>query len=221
MTRRRVITIDGPAGAGKSTVARNLAEALGFEFLDTGAMYRAVTWKVLELGVAPGDEVAVADVARAIHMDWRDDGRLVVDGQPLGDEIRSDAVTGAVSAVSANPAVRRAMVAVQRRVAEERDLVVEGRDTGSVVFPDADVRFYLDADPAERARRRADEYRSAGADPDEAAILESIVARDRADSTRSDSPLVQVEGMEYVNSTGHSRVEVIDLLRRKVVESLS
>lgn len=217
----RVITIDGPAGAGKSTVARTLADALGFEFLDTGAMYRAITWKVLECRVDPGDQEAVARVAREAVVEWNEDGDLLLDGRTLRDEIRSDAVTAAVSAVAANPEVRREMVRMQRLVAESRDLVVEGRDTGSVVFPDADVRFYLDADPGERARRRADEFRANGIDADEEEILRLIEARDRADSTRSDSPLRRVEGMEYVNSTGRSRSQVIDLLRQKVVESLS
>ncbi len=221
VARFRIITIDGPAGAGKSSVARRLAAALGYEFLDTGAMYRAVTWRVLEKGIDPesGDEVAA--VARATRLDWTADGELRVDGQTAPPAIRGDAVSGAPSAVSANPGVRDAMVAKQRAVAESRDLVAEGRDTGSVVFPDADVRFYLDAAPAERARRRAAQMRANSEAADEAAILAQIERRDLADSTRPNSPLCRTEGMDYVDTTGLAEPEVVELLRRKVHEAIS
>ena len=218
--RRQVITIDGPAGAGKSTIARRLARDLGFEFLDTGAMYRAVTWKVLEEGVDPEDLEGVTRVAREIAIDWDAEGALRVGGRVVGDDIRTAAVTAAVSAVSAIPAVRAAMVPRQRERAEHRDLVVEGRDTGSVVFPDAPVRFYLDASSVERARRRAEELRAGGQKVDEDDLRRLIEARDHADSTRADSPLRRLDGMTYVDTTGRDFDQVLEILRGKVLDSL-
>ena len=218
-SRRRVVTIDGPAGAGKSTVARRLAEKLSFDFLDTGAMYRAVTSRVLESGVDPADEASVAEVLARTELDWTSAGELRVDGSVVGSEIRSAAVTGAVSRVSAHPAVREAMVGLQRALAERRDLVAEGRDMGSVVFPDADIRFYLDADVAERARRRAAELAARGESVDEEALRAAIEARDQADRTRAESPLRRVPGMETVDTTGLAPDEVVAKLAEAALAS--
>jgi len=220
MTAGVVITIDGPAGAGKSTAARGLAEELRFEFLDTGAMYRAVTRAVLESEGDPEDEDAAAAVARELRVEWRD-GQISVDGEPPGASLRTPEVDRAVSAVSAHPGVRREIVAHQRLLARGRRVVAEGRDTGSVVFPGADVRFYLDASPQERARRRAEEIRARGGEADPAEIRRQIEERDRRDSHRRDSPLRFLPGMVLIDSTRLSQAEVIELLRRKALERLS
>ena len=152
------IAIDGPAAAGKSTVARQVARELGLTFLDTGAMYRAVTLVALERGIDPHDEEGCARVARSIRMTFDADERIYIDGRPGEPAIRADAVTVAVSPVSAHPAVRAAVVPLQRIEARKRGgIVAEGRDIGSVVFPDADFKFYLDASSEERARRRTEE----------------------------------------------------------------
>jgi len=217
--RRRVVTIDGPAGAGKSTVARRLARRLSFDFLDTGAMYRAITWRVLESGVDPEDASGVERVLASTRLDWTDQGELRVDGRVVGPEIRTAAVNEAVSRVSAHPDVRRAMVEKQRELAERRDLVAEGRDMGSVVFPNADVRFYLDADVGERARRRAAELAARGEAVDEDALRAAIEARDLADRTRDESPLRRVEGMRIVDTTGLAPDEVVARLARVALAS--
>jgi cytidylate kinase len=184
-----IIAIDGPAGAGKSTVARAVAAALSLEFLDTGAMYRAVAWRVLESRIAPADAEACSRVARALAISFDERGGILVEGNTCEPAIRSAAVTRAVSAVSAHPGVRAAIVPLQRaRAASARGVVAEGRDIGTVVFPDADHKFFLTASPEVRARRRAGEL---GAHEKLGEILEDIRRRDREDSTRADSPLVR------------------------------
>jgi len=187
-----IVGVSGPAGAGKSTVARLVAKTLGLELLDTGAMYRAVAWRALEEGVDPSDADACARIARAIRIDFDGDGRIQVDGKPGEPAIRSEAVTRAVSAVSAHTGVRAAIVPIQRARGERgRGIVAEGRDIGSVVFPDAEFKFFVTASPEVRARRRAEEL---GVPERTAEILDEIRRRDRSDSTRKDSPLVEAEG---------------------------
>lgn len=148
-----IVAIDGPAGAGKSSVGRALAERLGFRYLDTGAMYRAVTWLALERGVSPSDAVAVEALAGESEITLAD-GRIEIAGHDVTEAIREARIDRAVSAVAGHADVRRAMRARQRELGQAGDAVVEGRDIGTVVFPDADVKVYLVADPAERARRR-------------------------------------------------------------------
>ncbi|MFN0009167.1 MAG: (d)CMP kinase [Planctomycetota bacterium] len=184
-----IIAIDGPAGAGKSTVARAVASALSLEFLDTGAMYRAVAWRALESKIDPGDAEGCSRIARALTISFDAHGRILIDGSPGEPAIRSASVTRAVSAVSAHPGVRAAIVPLQRaRASSGRGVVAEGRDIGTVVFPDADHKFFLTASPEVRARRRAEEL---GTPEKVGAILDEIRRRDRADSTRQDSPLVR------------------------------
>ncbi len=187
-----IIAIDGPAAAGKSTVAQALARELGLTFLDTGAMYRAVTLAVLDRGVDPRDEQDCERVARSLHLTFDPEARIAIDGKPGEPAIRSEAVTRAVSVVSAHPGVRRVVVPLQREEARARGgIVAEGRDIGSVVFPSADFKFFVDATPSERARRRA---RELGAPERYEEILADIVRRDHLDSTRRDSPLVRANG---------------------------
>jgi CMP/dCMP kinase len=204
-----VIAIDGPAGAGKSTVGRAIARRLDVGYLDTGAMYRAVTFAVLRRGVDPYDTEQVAEVASTIELDVTDvDGAtvVIVDGEDATVEIRGREVTGAVSAVAANSDVRAEMVRRQRSmVAEQGGSVVEGRDIGSVVFPDADLKLFVTASARVRAERRVAEI---GGDVDE--VEASIIERDRKDSLRADSPLVEASGATAVDTTGLSIQEVVD-----------
>ncbi|MEM8747439.1 MAG: (d)CMP kinase [Actinomycetota bacterium] len=214
-SRPPVITIDGPAGAGKSTVGRAVAAELGLDYLDTGAMYRAVTLAALRRGIDPHAVDDVADVAKEIDLAVVDRS-VLIDGVDAATEIRSREVTGAVSAVAANSAVRTEMVARQRDwVAERGGGVVEGRDMGSVVFPDADMKLYVTASARERAERRVAE---AGGHVDE--VERSIIERDRKDSSRADSPLVEPQGSTLVDTTGIAFVDVVsmvvDLVRRGV-----
>jgi cytidylate kinase len=199
----RVVAIDGPAGAGKSTIARALAARLGLHYLDTGAMYRAVTFAAIRHGIDLDDLDAVARLAREVTMEVGDQG-VLVDGVDATVEIRSPEVTRAVSQVAANSGVRAELVARQRAWGRERGGgVVEGRDIGSVVFPDAVLKLYLTATPRVRAERRVAE---AGGDVDE--IEAAIAARDAFDSSRADSPLVRADGSTVVDTTGLSIDEV-------------
>jgi CMP/dCMP kinase len=202
-----VVALDGPAGAGKSTVSKALADRLGVPYLDTGAMYRAITLAALRDGVDPADEPRVAALAEVTVIDISR-ARVLVDGADATAAIRSSEVNAAVSVVAANPAVRLALRGQQRAWAErEGGGVVEGRDIGSVVFPDASLKVYLTASPRERAIRRAAEVNG---DVDEIEV--SIAARDHLDSTRADSPLVVADGSVIVDTDGRTVGEVIDAI---------
>jgi CMP/dCMP kinase len=192
----RVVAIDGPVGSGKSTVARAVARRLGVDCLETGAMYRAVAAAVVRRGV--DDPAGVVAVAKDVAIEVAD-GRVVVDGEDVTDEIRSPQVGRMVSTVAAQPEVRAHLVALQRAwVAEHGGGVVEGRDIGSVVFPDAEVKVFLTASPEERAKRREDED------------ADSVRRRDLLDSTRAASPLVVPDGAVVIDSTGRSVDDVVD-----------
>ncbi len=179
-----IITIDGPAGAGKSTVARQLASRLGFAYLDTGAMYRAVAWACLQRGVDLDDDAAVVDVAGTIAIGFDGDA-VLVDGQNVSGEIRTNEVTAASRYVAANVAVREILVQQQRRIAGDTDIVTEGRDQGTVVFPGAKFKFFVTASPESRARRRQQDFAERG----ETVSLEQILAeqedRDARDAART------------------------------------
>jgi CMP/dCMP kinase len=203
-----VIAIDGPAGAGKSTVGRAVADRLGVGYLDTGAMYRAVTFAALRRGIDPGDPTnndEVAALATAVEM-VIDGSSIHVDGVDATLEIRGREVTAAVSGVAANSGVRTELVRRQRTwVADHGGGVVEGRDIGSVVFPDATLKLFVTASPRVRAERRVAEL---GGDVDE--VEASIIQRDRNDSTRADSPLTETSDAVVVDTTGLSIDEVVD-----------
>ncbi|MGO9904411.1 MAG: (d)CMP kinase [Solirubrobacteraceae bacterium] len=192
-----VVAIDGPAGAGKSTVARALADRLGFTYLDTGAMYRAVALAATERGVEPGQ------IAGSLTIEPGE--RTLLDGRDVTEEIRTPEVSEAASRAAADPAVRRAVVAGQRRRLEHGDWVAEGRDIGTVVAPDAEVKVFLTADPAERARRRAVEL---GVDP--ATVLAEQTIRDERDRSRAHSPLAPAAGAVQLDTTGMTLDEVVD-----------
>lgn len=208
-----VVAIDGPAGAGKSTIAKALAVALGIEYLDTGAMYRGVTFEVLKRGLEATDVDAVARVARTIRFIQTRDSLHVNDVDATA-AIRTAEVDAAVSHVAANSAVREEMRTRQRQwIAEHGGGVVEGRDIGSVVFPDATLKVYLVASPLVRAKRRVAQH---GGDVEE--IARAIAERDQRDSTREDSPLRQMPDAVVVDTSDHTVPEVIDEIRRLLLE---
>jgi len=206
-----VVTVDGPAGVGKSTVARAVAAGLGVPHLDTGAFYRAVTLAVVQAGVDPGDASAVLDVAHASRLDYAD-GVMLLDGRPVTEAVRAPEVVALVSAVSAFPELRRVVVQQQRDWVARRGgrAVVEGRDIGTVVFPEAPVKIYLVADAAERARRRARDAEAAGQQVE--AIERDLRARDHADSTREASPLRPAEDAVIIDTTALSVDEVVAIV---------
>jgi cytidylate kinase len=212
VTSPLVVAIDGPSGSGKSSTSRGVADRLQLAYLDTGAMYRAMTWALLRDGVDLRDPDAVATAAEKITLTSGTDPldpTIHVGGTDVAEPIRTDEVTGAVSLVAAVPHVRKLLVELQRRaIADSDGIVVEGRDIGSVVAPDAQVKIYLVADPAARAARRAAE----NGDPDAAATLASLAVRDEIDSTRAASPLTQAEGAVVVDGTHLTLDQVIDTI---------
>jgi cytidylate kinase len=210
-----IIAIDGPAASGKSTVARATAERLVVGYLDTGAMYRAVALKAVETGASLEDESALAHLAESAVITFeREDGalatRVILDGEDVTQDIRSPAVNHAVSPVARVPGVRRAMVVAQRGLVGASDTVVEGRDIGSVVFPDADVKVYLIASAEERARRRLGDRALLGVDTEQRAVEESLGRRDEIDSTRADSPLTMTDDAVEIDTTGLTIEQVVD-----------
>lgn len=200
-----VITIDGPAGTGKSTVSRRVAGELGYAFLDTGAMYRAVGLAAIRRGAELTDARELAFVARhcKIDFDWNETPPVVIlNGEPVSHLLRSGEATRAASFVAVVPAIREMLVEQQRRIGRERgDLVTEGRDQGSVVFPDAGLKVYLDASPEERARRRSAELRARGEVVDINHMKQEMEDRDRRDSTRATSPLARPAGAVVLDTT--------------------
>lgn len=217
-----MIAVDGPAGTGKSSVSKGLARALGARYLDTGAMYRIVTLAVLRAGVDPGDAPAVAAVADTVPLDVGqnpDAERFVLAAEDVSAEIRGDAVTRAVSAVSAVPAVRERLVQLQRRLAAGSDpVVVEGRDIGTVVLPDAAVKIFLTATAEERARRRNAQNITNGRGDDYAAVLADVQRRDRLDSTRAMSPLRAAADAVVVDTSDMTEQQVVEHLAALVAE---
>ncbi|MBJ7456443.1 MAG: (d)CMP kinase [Thermoleophilia bacterium] len=210
-----IVAIDGPAGAGKSTVARAVARRLGAAYLDTGAMYRALTWLALQEAVPPADEAALVALARAnpIEIEPTDDGdRVRVTGHDVTAAIRTPEVASQVSEVSAHPRVREEVVAAQRALLSQGSWVSDGRDVGTVVCPDADLKVFLTASLQERARRRRADLRARGVEMDEAVVLEDVRRRDHADSTRSASPLRIAQGAVVIDSSELDADSVADLI---------
>jgi len=210
-----VVAIDGPAGAGKSTIAKRLAQRLGFTYIDTGAMYRAVALWALRQNVDPGDMHRMEQLAMAAEIEL-EPGRIRLNGEDVTEAIRKPEVTSGASKVAVIPGVRRAMVAKQRAMGDRRSVVMEGRDIGSVVFPDAAVKVFLDANPGERVRRRFQETQGKGEPVSEDALAAQIAERDRRDSTRAEAPLTQAPDATYVDSTSLTIEQVEEAILRIV-----
>ena len=223
MKRNLIIAIDGPSAAGKSTLGRMLARALDLLYIDTGSMYRAIALAVMESSINSQDDVAVGSLASRVDIDLAGDPdslRVMLGGTDVTDQIRTEEVTDLSSVVSAIPEVRRAMVAKQREMAK-RGAVLNGRDIGSVVFPDADVKFFLTALPQARAERRYNEERASDPRADFEETFTDMTERDRRDSTRADSPLVVADDAIVVDSTGLSVDEVFEKMMAVIEEKQS
>jgi cytidylate kinase len=210
-----IVTIDGPAGAGKSSAARLLAQRLGFAYLDTGAMYRAVTLAALEANCDPADEAAVERLLPGLQLELPP-GRVLLNDVDVSTRIRTVEVTARSGAVASNLAVRRHLAALQRRIAEGRDMVCEGRDQGTVVFPDAAHKFFLVADPLERARRRQRELLARGETITLDDVLRAQQERDERDAARAQGPMVPAADAIRIDSTGLTREEVVARMEREV-----
>ncbi len=215
--RRIRVAIDGPSGVGKSTVARELARRLDLQYLDTGAMYRAVGVVARRRGIDLEDEAALAELTESLRFSFpagRGEPRTVVDGEDLSAAIRTPAASMDASAVSRLPSVRRALVALQRRLAADGGVVMEGRDIGTVVMPDAEVKVFLDADVLERGRRRHRDLQARGEDVDLDRVVRDVERRDHQDRTRAASPLRPAEGAVVVDTTSLAVDQVVDELER-------
>lgn len=221
MGKTITIAIDGPAGAGKSTLARRLADRLGFLYIDTGAMYRAIALWAQRVGVGWDDALRLEQLARESHIELAGGGRVLLNGEDVGEAIRAPEISEGASRVSAIRGVRRALVEKQQQMGREASVVMEGRDIGTVVFPDAEVKIYLDATPEERARRRLKELAARGVQAEFGHVLGEIQRRDQRDCTRADSPLRQAPDAIYVDSTSMTEEEVEEALLKIVRDRTS
>jgi cytidylate kinase len=216
---RLIVAIDGPSGAGKGTIAREVAARIGYRHVDTGAMYRAVAWKSVQEGLDLSDENAVAALAARAQI-VVGDGAIAVDGHDVREAIRTPEIDAAAAAVARQPRVREVLIAQQRAMGADGGVVMEGRDIGTVVFPRAHVKIYLDASPEERARRRATDPAHAAGRGGTAVrdVASALAARDRSDSTRAVSPLAVAADALFVDTTGVPIEEVVERVMALVRE---
>lgn len=218
-----IVTIDGPSGGGKSTVSRALAARLRFTYLDTGAMYRAVAYKCREQGIDPSNPVLLEPLLASIRIELLparegdDDVRVIVDGEEVGRHLRTLEMGMLASNVSAQPLVRGKLTVLQRQIGMAGRIVAEGRDTGTVVFPEAAWKFFLDASPEVRAHRRAEQLRSKGEEVDEQLLLAQIIKRDQDDRERTIAPLKAAPDAICIDSTGLPAEEVIGLMYDRII----
>lgn len=215
-----VITIDGPAGAGKSTVAKKLAKKLGLGFMDTGAMYRALTVKALRRKIKLDDEAALVALAQETHIDLVDEPgsalKVILDGEDVSEAIRTAEVTNNTFYIARAPRVRGVMLHWQREIGSRRSMVGDGRDLGTVVFPNAAHKFYLDADFKVRCRRRADEMKAKGQAVDEAALERDLAERDHCDLTRKVGPLKKADDALFIDSTHMTIDEAVETMVKHI-----
>ncbi|QPJ61386.1 MAG: (d)CMP kinase [Candidatus Nitronauta litoralis] len=214
-----IIAIDGPAGSGKSTVARRIAQLLNFSYIETGSMYRAVAWKAKQLGIDANDKDRVAAVAMNLEINFEptpEGQRLLADGEDLTGKLQNEIIGKLAAAVAANPAVRNVLVPKQQAMGRASDSVMDGRDIGTVVFPEAEKKFFLDADVKERARRRFEEIRDKhpGLTVDD--VVSQVQQRDHEDRTREVSPLLQAKDAVAVDTTGKTVDQVVEEMMRHI-----
>lgn len=214
--KRVVVAIDGPSGAGKSTIAKRLADRLGFTYIDTGAMYRAVALWAVRQAVEFDDHHRTEQLALASEIELAPGGRIQLNGEDVTASIRTPDVTNGASRIAVIPGVRRAMVAKQREIGQKVSVVMEGRDIGTVVFPNADVKVFLDASLEERVRRRQAEQRAKGMEVSTGVLSAQMKERDERDSTRADAPLAQAPDAVYLDSTNLTEEEVAEAILKMV-----
>lgn len=204
-----IVAIDGPAGAGKGTVTKQVGEKLGLVNIDTGAMFRCVTLNMIQENIGIEDETAIQTLLEKIEIDMRENGTFFLNGEEVTKKIREDEVNNLVSPVSVIPIVRKKLLKLQRKIAEGKNVIMEGRDIGTVVFPDADVKIYLDATPEERARRRVKQNQEKGITCSYEDVLQGIMDRDKRDSSREVAPLKRAEDAIYIDSSDMTIEEVV------------
>jgi cytidylate kinase len=221
MDEKVIVAIDGPSGAGKSTVGKMLARELGYIYIDTGAMYRALGWKAMKEGVALKESPQLRELCARTDVTLRQVGgelRVYVDGQDVSLFIRTPEMSMAASAISAQPSVRARLLELQRQMGRGGGVVLEGRDIGTVVFPEAKAKFYLDADPVQRAERRYAELKAKGEDVSLERIIEEVKKRDYDDSHRAIAPLKKADDAVVVDSSRMSAKEVVGFMKAKIKE---
>lgn len=211
-----IITIDGPAGAGKSSAARTLAQRLDFEFLDTGAMYRAVAFAALRASIELRDESALSGLVASLHLEMPPDGRVLLRGEDVTLAIRTREVTAATGPVADSRSVRRCLARMQRAIAEGRNMVCEGRDQGTIVFPDAVCKFFLVADPVERARRRQHQMETRGEKVELEQLLREQEIRDQRDAARDLAPMKPAGDAIVLDSTALTTEQVVEAMAAEV-----
>lgn len=205
-----IVAIDGPAGSGKGTITKKVGEKLGLINIDTGAMFRCVTLNIIQEKVSLDEEEKIKEILRNIEIDLKENEKVFLNGRDVSKTIREEEVTKMVSPVSVIPMVREKMLTLQRQMAEGKNIIMEGRDIGTVVFPNADVKIYLDASPEERARRRVKQNQEKGIDSSYEEVLRNIMDRDQRDLNREIAPLKQAEDAIYVESSNMTVDEVVD-----------
>jgi len=220
MERRLVITVDGPAGSGKSTVSKILAEKVSYMYLDTGLLYRAVAWRTMQLGISIADDEAMRTVCNGITLPLETDGemRVLIEGEDVSGDLRTEKIGMLASSVSAIPAVREALLPLQRSAGRQGGIVAEGRDMGTVVFPDSDVKFFLDADVDERARRRHLQLIENGQDTDRGEVKRGLEVRDHQDTTREIAPLKPASDSIVIDTTAIDIDGVVEKMVKVVKE---
>ena len=210
-----IVAVDGPAGAGKSTIAKIIADKLNINYIDTGAMYRAVTYKVLQNNIDTTDEQAIIEVAKASEIDFKDNN-IYLDGKILKEEIRTPEVSNNVSNVAQIKEVRYLMVDVQREIGNRSSVILDGRDIGSYVFPNADYKFFLNASPEERGERRYKELVKKGYETTLEEVIKDVIRRDEIDSNREFAPLVKADDAIEIDTTGKSIEGVVEDVISKI-----